>query len=57
MENEIVKLKELIKDTPINKDIANDIESEVLKMNDDSELYGRYYNPEEEKRYWNEVRE
>ena len=26
-------------------------------MNDDSELYGRYYNPEEEKRYWDEVRE
>ena len=30
MENEIIKLKELIKDTPINKDIANDIESETL---------------------------
>lgn len=30
---------------------------EVIKMNDSKELYGRYYNPEEEKKYWDEVRE
>ena len=57
MENEKIKLKELINDTPIDNDIAKNLESEVIKMNDSKELYGRYYNPEEEKKYWDEVRE
>lgn len=56
MENEISKLNELIKDTPISKDIATNLRKRVMDMNDNNELYlGRWYDPEEEYKYWKEV--
>ena len=55
IENEKSKLQELVDSSPINIDIAKDLERKVLTMNDDSELYGRYYNKEEEEKFWRDL--
>ena len=55
IENEKNKLQELVDSSPININIAKDLERKVLTMNDDSELYGRYYNKEEEDKFWRDL--
>ena len=55
MENEKSKFKELIKNAPIDKVIANKLERKVLNMNSNEELFGRYYNREEENAFWKAV--
>ena len=55
MENEKSRFKELIDNAPIDKKVAKKLESEVLEMNSDEGLYGRYFNREEEDAYWRAV--
>ncbi|MBQ8892195.1 MAG: hypothetical protein IJ068_05010 [Bacilli bacterium] len=55
MTHEKKKLKELVNNAPIDKQIATMLERKVLNMNDDSELFGRYYNREEEYKFWRDL--
>ena len=55
MEQEKIKLNELVLNSPIPKNTAEDLERKVLDMSDDSELYGRYYNKEEEDKFWRDL--